>query len=248
METTILESIGLTKNESITYLTLLKIGTSKTGNILKISRLNSGKIYEILDSLKRKGLVSETIKDNIKFFTAAPPAQLSHYLELKKQAIYDEEKTIQKLLPSLEALRNQIIPEKRIVTYSGFRGIITAAEEALRNTPEGSEILSLGISDINAWSQNYWLKWEKMRENKKIRARYILSQKGTIYNDMQTPKNIKTRILKLDTPVGIDIYGKNIVLILHYQEPISCTMIYDEHTNKTFRSYFEPLWAIAKEK
>jgi hypothetical protein len=43
--------------------------------------------------------------------------------------------------------------------------------------------------------------------------------------------------MELDTPVGIDIYGQEIVLILHYQEPVSCTLIYDEHTNKTFRAY-----------
>jgi hypothetical protein len=246
METATLENIGLTKNESITYLTLLRIGTSKTGQLLKESKLNSGKIYEILESLKRKGLVSETISDNIKFFTAAPPEQLSQYLELKKQLIQNEEKSVQKMIPELEALRNQTIPEKRIVTYSGFRGIITAAEEALKNTPEGSEILSLGVSDVNAWSQNYWLKWETMREKKKITARYILSEKGKIYKDLQGVKDKKVKILKLETPVGIDIYGKNIILILHYQEPISCTMIYDEHTNTTFRSYFAPLWNIAK--
>ena len=52
MERRYLEKIGLTKNESIVYTTLLKLGISKTGEILKKSGLNSGKIYEILESLK----------------------------------------------------------------------------------------------------------------------------------------------------------------------------------------------------
>jgi sugar-specific transcriptional regulator TrmB len=64
-----LESIGLTKNEGKVYLTLLKTGTSKTGNLLKNSGLNSGKIYEILDSLKRKGLISETELDGTRHFS-----------------------------------------------------------------------------------------------------------------------------------------------------------------------------------
>ncbi|MFA6072979.1 MAG: hypothetical protein WC758_02625 [Candidatus Woesearchaeota archaeon] len=87
-----------------------------------------------------------------------------------------------------------------------------------------------------------------MREQKKITAKYILSEKGKIYDDMKNIKTIELKILKLNTPVGIDIYGKNITLILHYQEPISCTVIYDEHTATTFRSYFEPLWKIAKHR
>ena len=64
METNILESIGLTHNESIVYLSLLKRGTSKSGDILNASGINSGKIYEILESLKRKGLASESIINN----------------------------------------------------------------------------------------------------------------------------------------------------------------------------------------
>ena len=49
MKLELLEKIGLTRNESLVYITLLKLGTSKTGNILKQSNLNSGKIYEILE-------------------------------------------------------------------------------------------------------------------------------------------------------------------------------------------------------
>lgn len=139
-----LEQIGLTRNEGKIYLALLRLGTSKTGHILKQSHLNSGKIYEILESLKLKGLVSETEIDGIKHFTAAPPSQLQHYLETKKQDIENEEKIVTSLLPQLELLRKQLLPEKRIATYSGFRGIITAAEEALEGTKPGEEILSLG--------------------------------------------------------------------------------------------------------
>jgi hypothetical protein len=153
---------------------------------------------------------------------------------------------VDEMLPNLEKLRKQLLPEKRIVTYTGFRGIVTAAEEALTQTANNEEILSMGISDINAWSQKYWVKWERMREQKKIHARYIISEKGIIYKDLKKTKGVKVRLLPLDTPVGIDIYGKDKVLILHYQEPISCTLIYDENTARTFKSYFEPLWKISK--
>ena len=66
MDIKVLERIGLTRNESLVYLTLLRNGTSKTGEILKKSGLNSGKIYEILDSLEKKGMVSESSINNIK--------------------------------------------------------------------------------------------------------------------------------------------------------------------------------------
>jgi sugar-specific transcriptional regulator TrmB len=241
-----LEYIGLTKNESKVYLTLLKIGTAKSGNILQSSGLNSGKIYEILESLKEKGLISETVIDNKRNFTAAPPKQLISYIDKKRKELDDKEKTLKITIPQLEKLRSETLPQKKILTYIGFRGIITAAEEALENTSKGEEILSMGVSDINSKYQFYWNKWEKLRQQKRISARYILSEKGKIYNDLKKEKNIQTKILSLKTPVGVDIYGKDKVLILHYQEPVSCTLIYDEHTAQSFRQFFEPLWNIAK--
>ncbi len=241
-----LEKIGLTKNESKVYLTLLKIGLNKTGEILKKSNLNSGKIYEILESLKNKGLISETIKNGIKHFAAAPPKQLLQYIELKKEELKKEESTVKKLIPDLERLREEKLPEKRITTYVGMKGIITASEEALSKISKDEEILSLGITDDNLKFQKYWLNWETKRLKKKIKSRYIISQKGIIFNDLKKIKNVKVRILSAETPAGIDIYGNSILILLHYQEPISCTIIYDEHTVKTFKSYFELLWKQAK--
>ncbi|RJQ15701.1 hypothetical protein C4573_06115 [Candidatus Woesearchaeota archaeon] len=246
MDAVYLEKIGLTKNESIIYLTLLRIGTSKTGNLLKSAKINSGKIYEILEALKQKGLVSETIQDRVKYFTAAPPQQVLHYIEMKKNAVLEQEAIAQKMIPQLTVLRKEHLENKKILVYTGFRGIITAAEEALENTPAGQEILSLGISDINAKYQHYWVKWEKMRQKKKIAARYVLSEKGIIYNDLKKEKRIQLKILELDTPVGVDIYGKDKILILHYQEPVTCTLIYDEHTATSFKSFFEAMWKTAK--
>ena len=92
MNTDNLQKIGLTKNESIVYLALLKLGTTKTGEILKFSNLNSGKIYEILESLKIKGLASESSINNIKHYTAAPSKKLLYYINQKKKELQKEEK------------------------------------------------------------------------------------------------------------------------------------------------------------
>ena len=42
------------------------------------------------------------------------------------------------------------------------------------------------------------------------------------------------------------MYGKDKILLLHYQEPISCTLIYAENMTRTFKSYFEVLWKTTK--
>ncbi|MFH1455442.1 MAG: helix-turn-helix domain-containing protein, partial [archaeon] len=70
MNEKLLEEIGLTKGEVKVYLTLLKLGSTTTGKIIDEAQISSGKIYEILDKLIKKGLASYIIKDKTKYFSA----------------------------------------------------------------------------------------------------------------------------------------------------------------------------------
>src|SRR3989338_9040289 len=107
MDTKILEHVGLTHNESVVYLTLIKEGTSKSGEILKNSGLNSGKIYEILESLKRKGLVSESMINKVKHYTAALPSQILEYINKQKEELEKDEQIIKKAIPEFEKIREK---------------------------------------------------------------------------------------------------------------------------------------------
>ena len=51
MDTSILEKIGLKKSEIKVYLTLLELGSTKTGELTTKSKVSRSKIYEILEKL-----------------------------------------------------------------------------------------------------------------------------------------------------------------------------------------------------
>ncbi len=59
---TILREIGLNETEIKIYITLLKIGESKSGEIIKQGEIKSGRVYEFFDSLIEKGLISYSSK------------------------------------------------------------------------------------------------------------------------------------------------------------------------------------------
>ncbi|MEN9625930.1 MAG: hypothetical protein RL557_258 [archaeon] len=247
MDTEILEHIGMTKNESIVYLTLLKEGTTKTGTILKSSGLNSGKIYEILDSLQKKGLVSESIINKVKHYTAAPPLQILEYLHMKREELESDESLIMKEIPQLEKLRKSKNEPVKAVTYIGLRGIKTAADEALDEMKQGKEILAMGITERKDKKFNeFWEQWSTRRVNKKINAKHIFSEKGVYLDKFKKMKYTETRISGGLTPVAIDIFGEDKVLILNYNEPASCILIHDKNTATSFINLFYQLWKIAK--
>lgn len=247
MDTKTLENIGLTKNESKVYLSLLKEGTSKSGGILKQSGLNSGKIYEILDSLKKKGLISESLINNVKHFTAAPPSQILEYLHKQKEELEKDEEEIKKEIPLLEKLRQTKSKEIKAVVYMGLRGIKTAADEALDGMEKGQEILAMGVTEKkNEKFNEFWRQWTLRRIQRKIQAKHIFSEKGNYAEEFRKIRHTEVRVLNGLTPVTIDIFGKDKVLILNYDEPVSCTMIYDKNTATSFINFFYQLWKISE--
>jgi len=57
--------LGLTSGEARIYLSLLKLGSSKVGSIVKDSRVSYSKVYDVLEGLITKGLVSYVTFDII---------------------------------------------------------------------------------------------------------------------------------------------------------------------------------------
>jgi sugar-specific transcriptional regulator TrmB len=242
-----LERIGLTKNESRVYLALLQLGTSKTGEILKEAGLTSGKIYEILEGLKRKGLVSESHINGIKHFTAAPPVQLVNYLERKKESLARDEADTLILLPQLEKLRALKIAELRATVYSGLHGIKTAADESLAAMKLGEEIVTMGATSLKDTKYNqFWLRWQVQRVKRRITQRVIFSERSKYFEEFKQKRHTNVRVLTAITPVAVEVFGTDRTLILNYTEPSSAILIYDKNTATSFRHFFEQLWKIAK--
>ena len=186
MDPAILEKIGFTRTESIVYLTLLQTGTCKTGDLLKQAGLNSGKIYEILENLKTKALVSESIINQVKHFTAAPPAKLLEYVEKKKIDLEKEETAIRSMLPQLNVLRKVTSQRVKAVTYLGLQGIRTALEECLESMKPSEESLVMGATGkkdpkINAFLLRFQLK----RIQRKITMRMIFSERAAYFKQFQ---------------------------------------------------------------
>ena len=78
-------SIGLTSGEARVFLSLLKMGSAKVGQIVKDSHVSYSKVYDVLDRLSSKGLVSHILLGNVKYFNAVEPYRLEEYIKKKNK-------------------------------------------------------------------------------------------------------------------------------------------------------------------
>ena len=121
-----LEKIGLTESEIKVYLALLRLGETTAGPIVDEAKVTRSKIYDILERLKNKGLVSHIIKDSTKYFSAADPSNILDYLNKKEIEIEDQKKLVQRLLPKLESQYSKAIEKKSAEVFIGLKGMQNA--------------------------------------------------------------------------------------------------------------------------
>ena len=92
MDKTILKQIGLTDHEITIYLTALELGESLASKISEKIRMNRTHVYDILEGLISKGLVSYVIKSNKRYFSATDPHRLVELVKEKEKSWRNKKK------------------------------------------------------------------------------------------------------------------------------------------------------------
>ena len=248
MKEKLLEEIGLTKGEITVYLTLLKLGETTTGKIIEEAQISSGKIYEILDKLIKKGLVSFIVKDKTRYFSPASPNRILDFLHEKEIELKSREEEIKKELPELLKLQN--LEKKKYETrlFKGLKGFESAIFEALEELTPKDEVLGMGIITTKGKQYNLlWQRWHKLRIKRKIKCKAIFSDTTTeYYKAFKKMSLTEIRVLEGITPTAVDVMGKRVLILTHGKEP-SVFSIYNEEVAQSFTTFFYNLWNINKE-
>ena len=150
---TILKEIGLTDYETKIYLALLDLGKATSGEILNKAELRTGKIYEILNSLKNKGLVSEISESGVKKFSPADPKRVHDYLEDKKQQIEKQEKDFDKIIPDLMKKINSKKQEVKVEIFYGIKGMKTAMAKEIGYAKKAGFTNIVGVGGRQKYSK-----------------------------------------------------------------------------------------------
>lgn len=246
MNEKLLEEIGLTKGEITVYLTLLNLGETTTGKIIEEAQISSGKIYEILDKLIRKGLVSFIVKEKTKYFQASSPKRILDYLNEKEKDLNSKIHEVEKELPSLLKIQGLKHKKNEIVLFKGLKGIQTTIFQALDGLASKDEVLAMGL--ISRKDEKYnllWQRWHLERLRKKISCRAIFSERGDYFKLFKKMRLAQVKVLDGITPSAIDIMGDKVLIFTYGEEP-SCLFITNKEIADSFKTFFNTLWKIAR--
>ena len=238
MDSSILEGMGMSNTEIKVFIRLLEIGESKAGIIIKETGLQSSSVYNIINSLMKKGLVSYIKKGQIKYYKAAAPEVLLDYLDTKKKEYLS-------LLPELKE-RQKRVEEEGVEFFKSFRGIKTITSELMKDAKKGDIYRFFSIQN----PEKYRLAVEKVYSaEKQLRAEKKIVTRGIFHESIREFAKRSSithkRFLKFPMPPNTLMINNKVAIISWKGEP-SGILIRSKDIFDTYVGFFEHLWKIAK--
>jgi len=238
-----LEKIGLSKREASVYGALVETGLSTTGPLVKKTGIPASKIYETLEKLISKGLVSMVVKKKTKHFSATNPERLLDYLGQKRKEIEKQEHEVQRLLPYLMEKRREGEEAQNAEVTFGFEGLVSLANKLIADAKEGDEYCFFSFYVDNP--ERFEKVFEFYRDFDYVRKGKGLAVKGII------PKKIRkitgtrrfTKICYVDFPVPTNIsICNNKVLFTPWEDEEVTYLIYSKHLARSLKDYFHSIF------
>jgi len=230
MDTQKLEKIGLTRNESIVYTCLLRLGTAPAQALVKESELHRSRVYDALESLQRKGLAGFVVKDYKKYFQAVAPEKLLSYIEEQKE-------TVEELLPELNKLQGQKREEISGSVYRGKEGLKSIYSLMLK---ESGDVLVLGAKGHIFSELKYYLpSFERERLKKKMKWVCLWDTEQAMEN---RKKDLlvsgKTLPKGFDSKAVVQVFGDKVAIVSWEEKYPAAFLIENKNIADSFRKWF----------
>lgn len=236
MQISTLKSLGLSDGEAKVYLALVKLGESFAGGLTSKAKINRTNVYDALERLIEKGLVSFVISDGKKLFSPTSPHRLRELLEEKQQKLDNE-------LPLLEKEFNSSKSNQQATVFRGKKGIKSVFEETLR---ENKTIYSYGAENrFTTMFPIYQKQWNLRRVKQGTKLKVLFKE------NVRDKRKEELGLIELkylsneyQFPSTVMICGE-LVLIIAW-EPMFVFYIRSEEVAKSNMNFFNILWKSAK--
>jgi sugar-specific transcriptional regulator TrmB len=234
MEIQALEDIGLSKGEVTIYITLLEIGPSSAGPILKKAHIQNSVLHFNLNNLIRKGLISYIKKGKRRIYQAINPELILDYVENKKEEI-------RKILPDLIEKQNKIIDKEEVEIFEEIKGIKTALNLLIEDTKPKEEFLffSADQEEDNKEIQKFYESYDAKRKEKKLITKGIAPK--NLEKLFKKRRYLHMKYINFPIPENMGLCGNKIAIISWGKQP-RAILINSKIIALKQKKFFNAIW------
>jgi sugar-specific transcriptional regulator TrmB len=243
-----LEKAGLSAGETKVYLALTELGLTSVGSIVSKSGVSTSKVYNILERLIKKGLVSSIVNENVKQFKAEDPRQLLEYISNQEKELEEVKQELNKNISSL--IEKVKLSEKQSTTsvYEGFKGMRAVFEKSIEELKRGDEMFISGISESTEEIRTYFLHYYKKQAKIGFKIKAIFDETATDKAMERKNRLTEFRFMAkgIITPATIVVYHNKTIISVGNPAYVLTILITNKEIAHSFKKNFEMLWKLAK--
>jgi sugar-specific transcriptional regulator TrmB len=230
----ILMEQGLEEREAKIYLLLVKEGDLPALQIARKIKIDRTTVYDILEKLHIKGIISVYNENNTRKF---------HPLEPDKLLTYYKEKygSLEKIIPDLKIISNNKDGIVKCELFTGKDGLKTVLKDLISHKGDYKVI---NIKKEFEEVLGYFNDMGVLRLDEFKAKEIAIVERGSSFRKL---KNGEYRYLdkKLISPITTLIYKQYVVFFI-WTEPHFAIRIENNNFVKAQEEYFDLLWKIAK--
>jgi len=237
-ETDILKKIGMEEREARIYITLLRLGVSTATKLSEEVDIDRTTIYDILNRLINRGIVSYVIKDSKRYFSPVNPYQILKELQ-------EREEELKEVMPRLVAISKTEKEKTNVEIFKGKEGIAGIFKTILRDR---KDYIFIGAGhQVSETIPIFIYKFLKEASELKLRGK-LLCEEGFGDHDVDIiGKNETYRIISKEfTSTTTQVWGDKTAFFV-FSEPYYTILIESKEIADRHRLYFDYLWKQAKE-
>jgi predicted transcriptional regulator len=242
----IIEQIGLSENESKTYLASLSLGESSITNIAKKAGIKRPTTYLALDRLEMLGLVSRTQKGKRNVIAPVHPRRLLQIAKLRENDIADH-------MSDLLGLYEDDAEKPKVRMLEGLEAVEQVYREAFEQMKDKQEFMFFtniaAIVEKFSSVESIFPKLLKDHPNIKVRELIYGNEGGKQWvanNKLAKNKGWEAKLFSQEYPFGENeiMITENTVAYFSAGKDIFVIFIESEDLARTQKTMFELAWQM----
>ena len=242
----LLKQVGLSDKEAQLYVYLLETGPSSVRSLASTSGINRGTVYDVLKSLKKRGLLSYYHKSTHQYFVAENPEKLVDFIEQETIALNRAKKDLKDLIPDLRSMGRFSSEKPAVKYYEGTVGVKTILQDVLSTMSKATkkEYYAYSAADVRQHLYKDFPHFAKNRVKKKIRVKVIAIGSGGMLWGLDERKWLTKAE---SSPAYIILYDDKVATIsLDANNKLHGILITDKGIAATQKIIFEQLYKTLK--
>lgn len=210
-----LQEIGLSEKEAQIYLALLQVDKDSIQDIAKKTDINRTTVYPVLESLSKKGLVSEVQDGKKTLYQAAAPERLETFVERQKAILIEKSKRLKDIIPELKGIQREEGERPIIKFFEGRDGVVSAYQEfyglVTKDEHEGFLIYDMDLLK-KTYSEEEQEEFYQIKSKKKVSTTAIYGKKGGDHSFVTQGDRVRLDSDKYPISTDITIIGDRVIL------------------------------------